>query len=495
MKILNFLKYLGMGGLIALSLPMLAFAGDPPTNAVIATAIDTTWVVVAAVLVMFMQAGFAMLEAGFCRMKNAGHTAMKNLLIFAIASVFFWAFGFAVAFGTGNPIMGTAGWFINAATDQVDTVFASLSFANVPIGAKYLFEVVFLAVSLAIVWGGLAERAKLHVYIIYSIIFSVIIYPVVAHWIWGGGWLSSLGMQDFAGSTVVHLSGAAGALAGTLLLGARLGKFNKDGSPNAIPGHNIPLIILGALILWFGWFGFNPGSTLSVLAPEPGYFAYVAMTTNIAAAAGVIAAVLASWVIAKKPDMTMAANGAIAALVAITASCAFVDPWAAVVIGAVAALIAVFGILIVDRMKIDDPVGAVSVHGVAGIWGTLANGLFATPDRVKLIAIGKPGLFYGGGFDQLIVQIEGVAASFTYVFIASVIVFAILKFTIGLRVSKEDEIEGLDVSEHGIPGYPEHVGGVAAYDTLTQNYDKPVKSALGSMESSSSTAKILENRG
>ena len=491
MKILTLLKNIGIAGLMALSLPMMAFAGDPPSNAVIALAIDTTWVVVAAVLVMFMQAGFAMLEAGFCRMKNAGHTAMKNLLIFAIASVFFWAFGFAIAFGTGTPLFGSNGWFMTVAADQVNTIFGSLAFANVPLGAKYLFEVVFLAVSLAIVWGGLAERAKLHVYIIYSVLFSVVIYPVVAHWIWGGGWLGGLGMQDFAGSTVVHLSGAAGALAGTLILGARLGKFNKDGSPNAIPGHNIPLIIFGAIILWFGWFGFNAGSTLSVLAPEPGYFAYVAMTTNIAAAAGVIAAILASWAIAKKPDMTMAANGAIAALVAITASCAFVDPWAAVVIGAVAALIAVFGILLVDKLKIDDPVGAVSVHGMAGIWGTLANGLFATPDRVKLIAIGKPGLFYGGGFDQLIVQIQGVAAAFTFVFLISLAIFALLKYTIGLRVSKQDEIEGLDVSEHGIPGYPEHVGSVAMYETLGEKYDKLPEMPV----SESKTSKILENRG
>lgn len=477
MKAVSFIKSIGIAGVITLSLPMIAFAGDPPTNAAIATAIDTTWVVVAAALVMFMQAGFAMLEAGFCRMKNAGHTAMKNLLIFAIASVFFWAFGFAIAFGTGNAVMGTTGWFLAAATDQVNTVFASLAFANVPLGAKYFFEVVFLAVSLAIVWGGLAERAKFHVYIIYSIVFAVIIYPVVAHWIWGGGWLGGLGMQDFAGSTVVHLAGAAGALAGTLILGPRIGKFNKDGSPNAIPGHNIPLIIFGAIILWFGWFGFNAGSTLSVLNPEPGYFAYVAMTTNIAAAAGVIAAILGSWAFARKPDMTMAANGAIGALVAITASCAFVDPWAAAVIGLVAGLIAVFGVLLVDKLKIDDPVGAVSVHGMAGIWGTLANGLFATPERVKLIAIGKPGLFYGGGFDQLIVQIQGIAASFSYVFIVSLIVFAALKYTIGLRVSKHDEIEGLDVSEHGIPGYPEHVGGALLYEKMSDSYEQPLKSS------------------
>jgi Amt family ammonium transporter len=262
-------------------------------------------------------------------------------------------------------------------------------------------------------------------------------------------------MQDFAGSTVVHLQGASAALAGAILLGPRIGKYTKAGKPNAILGHNIPLVILGTIILWFGWFGFNPGSTLSALSPEPGYFAYVALTTNLAAAAGVLAGLLVAWWVIGNPDMTMAANGALAALVAITASCAFVDPWAAVVIGAGAGTIAVIGVLVIERLKIDDPVGAVSVHGMAGIWGTLANGLFATPERVKLLAVGQPGLFYGGGFHQLYVQAAGVAAAFAYVFAASLIVFFALKLTIGLRVSAEDEMEGLDMSEHGILAYPE----------------------------------------
>jgi Amt family ammonium transporter len=425
----------------------------PPTKQDIA--VDTIWVVVAAVLVMLMQAGFAMLECGFSRAKNAGHTAMKNLLVFAVASLAFWAVGFGICFGTGNALIGMSGWFLDVAADKINEVFASLSFSSVPLGAKYLFQVVFCAVSLAIVWGGMAERTKLIVYLVFGAIFSALIYPVVGHWIWGGGWLSGLGMQDFAGSTVVHLQGASAALAGAILLGPRIGKYTKDGKPNAILGHNMPLVILGTIILWFGWFGFNPGSTLSALSPEPGYFAYVALTTNLAAAAGVLAGLLIAWWVIGNPDMTMAANGALAALVAITASCAFVDPWAAVVIGAGAGTIAVLGVLIIERLKIDDPVGAVSVHGMAGIWGTLANGLFATPERVKLLAVGQPGLFYGGGLHQLFVQAVGVAAAFAYVFVASLIVFTALKLTIGLRVSAEDEIEGLDMSEHGILGYPE----------------------------------------
>ncbi len=459
------LSFLGFALLATLALPTLAWAADASAPATLTAAdlapikisIDTTWTVVAAVLVMFMQAGFAMLEAGFVRMKNAGHTAVKNLIIFSIASVFYWAFGFAIAFGSGNPFAGLSGWFMTVAPDQVDKVFGALSWANVPLAAKYLFQVVFLGVSLAIVWGGLAERAKLTVYVIYGILFSIIIYPVISHWIWGGGWLSGLGMQDFAGSTVVHLTGATAALAGALLLGPRIGKFKKDGTPNAIPGHSMPLVVLGAIILWFGWFGFNPGSTMSALNPEPGYFAYIAMTTNIAAAAGVLAAFFTAWLLLKKPDMSMTANGAIAALVAITATCAFVDPWASVVIGAVAGIIAVVGVLLVDRLKIDDPVGAVAVHGFAGIWGTLANGLFATPDRVKLLAVGTPGLFYGGGFHQLIVQAEGVIACSAFVFAVSFAIFFALKLVNGLRVDKEDEVEGLDAAEHGIPGYPEIV--------------------------------------
>ena len=438
-------------GLLAGAGPVWAAAGPTPA----AIAADTVWTVVAAVLVMFMQAGFAFLEAGLTRAKNAGHIAVKNLVIYSISSLVFWAVGFAICFGTGNSIIGTSGWGLDVADKDINTVFGSLSFSDVPLAAKYLFEVVFCAVSLAIVWGGMAERTKFSIYIIFGVIFSAVIYPVVGHWIWGGGWLSTLGMQDFAGSTVVHLQGAAAAFAGALLLGPRIGKYAKDGKSNAIPGHNIPFVVLGTLILWLGWFGFNPGSTLMATTPSVGYFAYIAMTTNLAAAAGALAAMFTAWRVLGAPDMSMVANGAIAALVAITASCAFVDPWASVVIGAVAGMIAVLGVLLIDKLHIDDPVGAVSVHGMAGIWGTLSNGLFATPDRVKLLAVGSPGLLYGGGIHQLVVQAEGVSAAFAYVFLTSLAVFYVLKVTIGIRVSAHDELEGLDIAEHKMWGYPE----------------------------------------
>ncbi len=453
MKRMMSLRPLKWGVFLVLASPGLALAAAGPTPAAIAS--DTVWTVVAGVLVMFMQAGFAFLEAGLTRAKNAGHIAVKNLVIYSIASLVFWAVGFAICFGTGNALVGTSGWGLNVADADVNAVFSSLSFSDVPLPAKYLFEVVFCAVSLAIVWGGMAERTKFSIYIIFGVIFSAVIYPVVGHWIWGGGWLSTLGMQDFAGSTVVHLQGAAAALAGAILLGPRIGKYGKDGKSNAIVGHNIPFVVLGTLILWLGWFGFNPGSTLMATSPSVGYFSYIAMTTNLAAASGALAAMFMAWKVLGAPDMSMVANGAIAALVAITATCAFVDPWASVVIGAVAGVIAVFGVLMIDKIRIDDPVGAVSVHGMAGIWGTLANGLFATPDRVKLLAVGSPGLFYGGGYHQLVVQIEGVSSAFAYVFLTSLAVFFVLKVTIGIRVSEREEMEGLDISEHKMWGYPE----------------------------------------
>lgn len=420
----------------------------------IVKALDTTWVLVAAVLVFFMQAGFALLEAGLCRAKNAGHTAMKNFMIFALATVMFWVVGFGVAFGAGSEWFGSTGFLFDAATDAKE-VFASLSFADIPLWVKFLFQVVFLGASLAIVWGGMAERTKFAVYLIFGVLFSSIVYPVVAHWVWGGGWLGAMGMQDFAGSTVVHLQGAMAALAGSILLGPRIGKFDKDGKPRVIAGHNIPLVILGTFILWLGWFGFNPGSTLSALKPEPGFFAYVAFTTNLAAACGFLAGLLGSWVITKKADILMGINGALAALVAITAACAFVTPAAAALIGAVAGLLAYWGVGFIEKFKIDDPVGAVAVHGFGGIWGTLALGFFAEPTLVKLIGIGKPGLFYGGGWEQFIVQLKGIVGAGLYVFIAAFVIFYILKVTIGIRLSAKEEETGLDLSEHNIDAYPE----------------------------------------
>ena len=311
-------------------------------------AANTVWVVVAAVLVMFMQAGFAFLEAGLTRMKNAAHIAGKNVLIFAICSLVYWAVGFGLAFGDGNSIIGTHGFF--PSTDDFLAIGqAPFSFfTGIPGATGYLFEVVFAGVSLAIVWGAMAERAKLWVYFAFGVVFTLI-YSVASHWIWhSGGWLFGRGMQDFAGSTVVHYQGALAALAGAILLGPRIGKFGHDGRANPIPGHNMPYAVLGTFILWFGWFGFNPGSTLGVVTGDRiGYFGYVALTTNIAAAAGAVGGVVSAWLIIKKPDVSMMLNGVIAALVAITAASGFVAPWAAVVIGLVSGFIAVAGVLVV----------------------------------------------------------------------------------------------------------------------------------------------------
>src|SRR5512132_902666 len=347
------------------------------TNQQLAIAASTVWVVVAAILVMFMQAGFAFLEAGLTRMKNVGHVAAKNVLVLGIASIVYYLVGYGLAFGDGGDGIGGGSSFFPSVDELLAIGASPFSwFSTIPAGAGYLFEVVFAAVSLAIVWGAMAERTKLWVYFAFGVVFTLI-YSVVSHWIWHpDGWLFSRGMQDFAGSTVVHYQGALAALAGALLLGPRIGKFGADGKPNAIPGHNMAFVTLGVIILWFGWFGFNPGSTLAVDFPQVGFFAYVALNTNLAAAAGVIGAVITSWLVIKKPDLSMMLNGAIAALVAITAACAFVAPWAAILIGFGAGVIVVFGVLAVERVGIDDPVGALAAHGMAGVWGTLSLGFF-----------------------------------------------------------------------------------------------------------------------
>jgi Amt family ammonium transporter len=405
---------------------------------------------------MFMQAGFAFLEAGLTRMKNAGHIAGKNVLIFAVASLVYWAVGFGIAFGNGNEIIGTSGFFPDwnelVAVGQAPFSF----FGGIPASAGYLFEVVFAAVSLAIVWGAMAERAKLSTYFIFGIVFTLI-YSITSHWIWhSGGWLFGYGMQDFAGSTVVHYQGALAALAGALLLGPRIGKFGTDGRANPIPGHNIPYAVLGTIILWFGWFGFNPGSTLAIITGDKlGYFGYVALTTNLAAAAGGISGVVTAWVVLKKPDISMMLNGVIAALVAITAASGFVAPWAAVVVGAVSGVIAVVGVLWVEGLGIDDPIGAVAVHGMSGVWGTLSCGLFAVPALASNLATGQGGLFYTGSFHQLGIQALGLVTVGVWTFSASYGTLWVLKHTIGIRVDEEAETAGLDVSEHGMWGYPE----------------------------------------
>jgi ammonium transporter, Amt family len=424
-------------------------------NSDLLIAASTIWVVVTAVLVMFMQAGFAFLEAGLTRMKNAGHIAGKNVLIFGICSIVYWAVGFGLAFGDGGWFSGNAGFFPSVnelvAVGQKPYDF----FTEIPGAAGYLFEVVFAGVSLALVWGAMAERAKLWVYFVFGVYFTLT-YSIVSHWIWSPhGWLFKHGMQDFAGSTVVHYQGALAGLAGALILGPRIGKFGKDGRANPIPGHNIPYAVLGTLILWFGWFGFNPGSTLSVDFGGFGYFAYVALTTNIAAATGAVVGIIVAWIKLGKPDISMMLNGALGALVAITAASGFVAPWAAIVIGAGSGVIAVFGVIFVERIGIDDPIGAVAVHGMSGVWGTLACGLFAFPVLASNLATGTKGLVYGGGFHQLGVQALGLVAVGAFTFGTSFGCLFVLHKIWGIRVEPTVESQGLDVHEHGMWGYPE----------------------------------------
>jgi ammonium transporter, Amt family len=428
-------------------------------------AANTIWVVVAAVLVMFMQAGFALLEAGLARMKNAAHIAGKNVLVFGVCSLVYWAVGFGLAFGDGNAIVGTRG-FLPSADALLAIGKAPFSFfSGVPGAAGYLFEVVFAGVSLAIVWGAMAERAKLWVYFAFGAVFTVL-YSITSHWVWHpGGWLYALGMQDFAGSTVVHYQGALAALAGAILLGPRLGKFGRDGRANPIPGHNMPYAVLGTIILWFGWFGFNPGSTLGVVTGNHiGYFGYVALTTNLAAAAGALGGVGTAWAVLRRPDVSMMLNGALAALVAVTAACGFVAPWAAIVIGLVAGFVAVVGVLVVERIGIDDPIGAVAVHGAAGVWGTVATGIFAVPALASNLGTGSGGLVYTGSLHQVWVQLLGLAAVGAFTFSTSFGALWAMKRLWGIRVEEHAETFGLDMSEHGIWGYPEFLTPVPGGD-------------------------------
>src|SRR3954463_5284778 len=448
----------GAGLLATLAVPAAALADGSTLDAANAgklpfeVGINSVWVLIAGILVMFMQAGFAFLEIGFSRGQNAGTVIAKILVNFSIAALCFWAVGFAFSFGEGNQIIGTSGFFLAGSDVSKDFPLVNLAQGSVTVETLWFFQFVFCAVSLAIVWGTTLERVKFGVYVIYAIVFSAVIYPIGAHWIFGGGWLATqFSVQDFAGSTVVHLIGATGAFAVLLLLGPRRGKYGKDGKARAIPGHNMPLFGLGVLILWLGWYGFNPGSGLNAL---DGRFPEIAMVTNLAAAAGVIAAVAVMYAKTKRIDIGMAGNGAIAGLVAIPAPSGYVELWAAPIIGAVAGVIVVYGVLAIDK-KIDDPVGALSAHGLAGVWGTISCGLFAAPRLVEKNAVGEPGLVYNGSLHQLLAQILGVVSAFAFVFVLSFATFYLIKQTIGLRVSAEEEEAGLDISEHGMYGYPE----------------------------------------
>jgi Amt family ammonium transporter len=420
-----------------------ASAQDAMTADAVQVTLDNIWVLVAAILVIFMQAGFALVESGLTRSKNVANIMMKNLMDFSAGVLAFGAFGFAIAFGAGNNFFGTEGWFLNT------SVFDEGYFGSLSLPTFFIFQVAFAATAATIVSGAMAERTKFKSYFVYSFVITALIYPLVVHWTWGGGWLSQLAtpFSDFAGSTVVHSVGGWAALMGALILGPRIGKY-RNGKPTAIPGHSIPFAIIGVFILFIGWFGFNPGSELAADAAVSS----IALTTLIAGAAGGVAATFTVWLKSGYPDVAMAGNGVLAGLVGITAGCAAVSPWGAFIIGALAGIIVVASVLIIDRVGVDDPVGAISVHGVCGAFGTIMVGLLATDG----------GLFYGGGTDQLISQIIGVVAVFAFIVVTTGALFMLLKVTIGLRVPAEEEIEGLDVVEHGAPGYGFDVAATAS---------------------------------
>jgi Amt family ammonium transporter len=436
-------------------------ASEAPAINIAQVGMDTMWVMIAAFLVFFMNLGFAMVETGLTRSKNSVNILAKNFIVFAIASISFYVIGFGLMFGNGSGFIGKEGlFFIGGADtspltgDAYQGAYSALSWTGVPLFAKFFFQLVFAATAATIVSGAVAERIKFHSFIIFSFVLVAIMYPITGHWIWGGGWLAAKGFWDFAGSTVVHSVGGWAALAGVILLGARTGKYKEDGSTNPIFGHNMGLATLGALVLWFGWFGFNPGSTMAV--GDGSAIAHVALTTNTSAVFAIATATIASWLIQKKPDLSMILNGALAGLVAITAPCAFVSVPAAAAIGSIAGVLVVCSVYFFDKLKIDDPVGALSVHLVNGVFGTLAVGLWAK-DGITGAATGN-GLFNGGGFTLFLTQLTGVAAVGGFTFIASFIIWFIIKKTLGMRVSKREEIVGLDIGEHGMKAYPDFQG-------------------------------------
>jgi ammonium transporter, Amt family len=414
--------------------------------------VNTLWLVVAAILVLFMQGGFAMLEIGFSRAKNAGTVVAKVLTNLSIAALCYWAVGFAIAFGNG-ALLGTDGFFLEGYGSARDA-FGAMAFSDASIEAKWLFQFAFCAVSLAIVWGTTLERIRYAAHAAFAVVFSALIYPIASHWVFGGGWLqSSVGTQDFAGSTAVHLTGATAGLAALLMLGPRRGKYGRDGAPLAIPGHSMPLVGLGTIILFIGWFGFNPGSTLGAADVR---FAQVAVVTLLGGTAGVLGAFVTTTLLQRTVDIGMVANGMIGGLVAITAPSGYISAWPAPIIGFVAGVIVVVGVVLVER-RLDDPVGVVSVHGFAGIWGTLSCGLFTLPRLAQYNGVGEPdgGLLYSGSLHQLGDQALGVGAVFAFVFAASLATFAVIRATVGIRVSEAEEEAGLDIVEHGMYGYPE----------------------------------------
>jgi Amt family ammonium transporter len=427
---------------------------------VLTVGLDTVWVLVAGFLVFWMNAGFGFVESGFTRAKNAVNILGKNFVVFGIASIAFWILGFALMFGQGNGFLGLEGFFLmggdnSPAIDAYEGAYGSLSWAGVPLMAKFFFQLAFAATAATIVSGCVAERIHYQSYMVFAFILVAISYPISGHWIWGGGWLANMGFWDFAGSTVVHSVGGWAGLAGILLLGPRIGKYSADGKVQAIPGHSMAMAFLGGLILWLGWFGFNPGSTMGVGDGQA--IAHIVVTTNMACAAGIIMATATAWAWLGKPDFSMTVNGALAGLVAITAPCAWVSVPYALLIGGIGGVLVVFAVVCFDRLHVDDPVGALSVHLVNGIWGTLAVGLFAStemPGGIDTNGVFVAGLGSPEGWKFLGVQAVGVAAVGAFTFIGSLIVWFIIKSTLTIRVSPESEAMGLDMSEMGMEAYP-----------------------------------------
>ncbi len=450
MRFSAWLRFITVG--LVLCSPILAQDADPVADLRVAT--DTLWVLIAGFLVFWMNAGFGCVEAGFCRAKNAVNILGKNFVVFGLSSIAFWILGFAIMFSDGNAYLGLEGWFLEGADNSPATgeayegVYGSIAWTGVPLLAKFFFQLVFAGTAATIVSGCVAERIHYKAYMIFTLVLVGIMYPISGHWIWGGGWLAEFGFWDFAGSTVVHSVGGWAGLAGIILLGARRGKYKASGGVQPIPGHSMALAFLGGLILWLGWFGFNPGSTM---AADPGAIAHIVVTTNLACAAGLLASTLVAWIWLGKPDFSMTVNGALGGLVAITAPCAFVEVWASVVIGLIAGLLIVPAVLCFDKIRIDDPVGALSVHLVNGIWGTLAIGIFGT---AAAPGGGPDGLLYGGGMTSLIAQFVGVIAVGAFTVIVSLVAWAIIRAVVGLRVSPEEEMRGLDLSEMGMEAYP-----------------------------------------
>jgi len=496
----SYLRKAGVGVGMGLSVGVLASGGvifaqdggeiaDSVVDLV--AALDTAWLLIAGFLVFFMQAGFGLLEAGFVRAKNTTNILMKNVLDASLGILVYWAIGFGLAYGSAGAFAGFDKFVVTAGSNgDAGAAFGLLG--EVPLLATFFFQWAFAATAATIVSGAMAERTKFSAYLFYTVFITGIIYPIVSHWIWGGGWLATEvganGFLDFAGSTVVHSVGAWAGLVGAVLVGPRIGKYAKNGTIRAIPGHSMPLAALGTLILWFGWFGFNPGSTLGLSGGGASLAALVAVNTTLAAGAGGAAAVALSRIRYGKTDLGLTLNGILAGLVAVTAPVGFIEPWMAVLIGGIGGTIVVFSVAMFDRLRIDDPVGAISVHGIVGVWGTLSVGLFATKELVAtwngtdISEVGQYGLFMGGGIEQLGVQVVGILAVFAWVVVTSGILFLLIKHTTGLRVSEAEELAGLDVQEHGIGAYPEFdlvTPGSAVETSAAESISPPTPSGGG----------------